>query len=159
MELDNILDLVLDNLQKLFFPEKWIRLDLTVSKTELLAMLIVYRYGEVIMSEIADYINAPLSTTTGLVNRLVTNGYMLRERSEGDRRIVAIRLTEKGKNLVKEVREGIEYYIGRINTVLSNEERQTLLDVFFKILNVLSREDEGPVNGPSVQDIRKIPID
>lgn len=159
MQLDNILDLLLDNLHKFLFPEEWIRLDLTVSKTELLAMLIVYRNGEVIMSQIAEYINAPLSTTTGLVNRLVNNGYLLRERGEEDRRIVTIRLTEKGTDLVNEVKAGLEYYVQRINAVLSDEERQMLLNVFFKVLNALSQKDAGTVNGSDAKDIKKIHID
>jgi DNA-binding MarR family transcriptional regulator len=73
VELQKIFDLVLDNMHKVFFPEELIRLDLTISKTELLTMLVVDRYGEVIMSEIANHLNAPLSTTTALVNRLVMN--------------------------------------------------------------------------------------
>ncbi|HBW34775.1 MarR family winged helix-turn-helix transcriptional regulator [Desulfosporosinus sp. BICA1-9] len=156
---NEVLDLVLDNLRKVFYPEEWIQLDLAVSKTELLAMLIVDRYGEVIMSQISDYINAPLSTTTGLVNRLVKNGYLQRERSEEDRRIVAIRLTDKGKSMMTEVKESIGSYLERINTVLSTEERQTLLKIFMKIVDALSREDIVSGDNQLEKVIRKIPIE
>ena len=156
---EKVLDLVLDNLQKVFFPEEWIQLDLTVSKTELLAMLIVDRYGEVIMSQISDYINAPLSTTTGLVNRLVKNGYLQRERSEEDRRIVAIQLTDKGKSTMTEVKDNIESYLERINEILSAEERQVLFRIFLKIIAALNRKDFVSGDSQVNQAIRKIPIE
>lgn len=156
---ENFLDLVLDNLHKVFYPEEWIQLDLTVSKTELLAMLIVDRYGEVIMSQISDYLNAPLSTTTGLVNRLVKNDYLLRERSDEDRRIVTIRLTDKGKSMMTELKGSIESYLERINTVLSVEERQVLLQILMKVMDALSRKDFVSGDSRGEQTIRKIPIE
>ena len=156
---EKVLDLVLDNLRKVFYPEEWIQLDLTVSKTELLAMLIVDRYGEVIMSQISDYINAPLSTTTGLVNRLVKNGYLQRERSDEDRRIVAIQLTEQGKRMITEVKESIGTYLERINAVLSTEERQLLFKIFMKIIDALSRKDLVSGESQVGHGIRKIPIE
>lgn len=156
---EKVLDLVLDNLRKVFYPEEWIQLDLTVSKTELLAMLIVDRYGEVIMSQISDYINAPLSTTTGLVNRLVKNGYLQRERSDEDRRIVAIQLTDQGKHMITEVKESIGTYLERINAILSDEERQVLVQIFMKIVDALSRKDSVSGDSQGVQVIRKIPIE
>lgn len=159
MEQEKILDLVLDNLRKVFYPEEWIQLDLTVSKTELLAMLIVDRYGEVIMSQISDYINAPLSTTTGLVNRLVKNGYLERERSDEDRRIVAIHLTDKGKSMMSELKNSIGVYLERINAVLSAEEQQALLQIFLKIMDTLSRKDSVPGDNQGGPVIKKIPIE
>jgi len=156
---EKILDLVLDNLRKVFYPEEWIQLDLAVSKTELLAMLIVDRYGEVIMSQISDYINAPLSTTTGLVNRLVKNGYLQRERSDEDRRIVAIQLTDQGKSMMTEVKVTIGSYLERINAVLSAEERQDIFRIFMKIIEALSVKDLVPEYNKAERVIRKIPIE
>jgi MarR family transcriptional regulator, organic hydroperoxide resistance regulator len=158
MEQERVLDLVLDNLPKVFFPEEWMQLDLAVSKTELLAMLIVDRYGEVIMSQISNYLNAPLSTTTGLINRLVKKGYLQRERSEEDRRIVAIQLTDQGKSMMTEVKTSLETYLERIKVVLSAEERQFILQIFLKIINALSRKDVEAEDRPVDQVIRKIPI-
>lgn len=68
MKEDALLDLFIDNLRKFFYPEEWIKIDLTLSKTELLALLIVDRHGEIIMSQIADYVRVPLCTATGIVN-------------------------------------------------------------------------------------------
>lgn len=156
---ERVLDFILDNLPKVFYPEEWIQLDLAVSKTELLAMLIVDRHGEVIMSQISDYINAPLSTTTGLVNRLVKNGYLQRERSEIDRRIVAIRLTDKGKSLIAGLKENIEAYLERMKEVLTAEEQQFLFQIAMKILGALGQKGSAIKDKRAEDIIRKIPIE
>lgn len=155
---NNIINLLLDNLRKIFFPEEWIELDQEISKTELLSLLIVDRHGEVIMSQIADYIHVPLSTATGLVNRLVKDGFLQRERSEEDRRIVSIRLTEKGKNLVNSLKNTLESYLGRINSVLTDEERKILFEVFGKIIELINREKGSGEEQPT-PTIKRISIE
>jgi len=131
--------LFLDNAKKILYPEELINLDLNFSKSELLALLILEQHGEIIMSQIADYINIPLSTATGLVNRLVKNGYIERERNESDRRIVAIQLTDKGKVVTERVKGIALGYLGLIDQVLSDEESQVLYNVMEKVLHVLGQ--------------------
>jgi DNA-binding MarR family transcriptional regulator len=41
------------------------------------------------------------STISGVVDRLEKKGYLVRDRIEKDRRVVKVRLTPKGKTLVK----------------------------------------------------------
>ena len=99
MNFDDLYDLFLGNIKKIFYPQDWIDLDLSFSKSELLTILYLDRYEGIIMSQIAEYINVSMSTATGIVERLVNKGYLQRERSESDRRIVVIQLTDKGKSL------------------------------------------------------------
>lgn len=49
------------------------------------------------MSSISKKMSVTMGTLTISMNSLVKKGYVLRERSEEDRRVVYIRLTEKGK--------------------------------------------------------------
>lgn len=65
------LDLLLDNAKKLFYPEEWVSLDLTLSKTEVFCLLWMERNTDITMTKIADLLDIPMSTTTGVVNRLV----------------------------------------------------------------------------------------
>jgi len=41
-----------------------------------------------------------ISTISGIVDRLETGGYLQRRRSTDDRRVVHLRLTEKGKRTI-----------------------------------------------------------
>ena len=54
------------------------------------------------MSDIADYLQAPLSTLTTIVDKLVTNKFLLRYNSNDDRRVVKVELDRKGKASYKE---------------------------------------------------------
>lgn len=154
-----ILRLILDNIRKVFYPEEWIGIDLAVSKTEMFALLFVDQRGEVIMSQIADFINAPMSTATGIIDRLVKNEYLKRERSETDRRIVLIRLTDKGKSLVEEVKDVFFRYISMVNEVLTDEEEQQLLNIFQKVIGVINNNHGNDTEYDEAKSIKKIEIE
>jgi len=156
---NDLLDLFLANFRKILYPEEWIDLDLEFSKSELFAMLIVDRHGEVIMSQIADYLNIPLSTATGLINRLVKHGYVKRERSETDRRIVVIRLADPGKETVARLKGTVLRYLSLIQQTLTAEEQEMLLDVFRKVLNVLGRQDASGDTQRGSGALERISID
>ena len=158
-EIENIWDLVFDNLKKLLYPQEWISLDLEFSKSELFTMLFVEKQGEIIMSNIADYINVSMSTANGIVERLVKNGYLARERSDSDRRIVVIRLTDNGKKLIDELKSTIFEYIRLIYDALDEEERNLIFKIFTKITAILERKaTQNPVeNEPS--QLKKITIE
>ncbi len=120
------LDLLLDNAKKLFYPEEWVSLDLTLSKTEVFCLLWMERNTDITMTKIADLLDIPMSTTTGVVNRLVKKGYIERYRDENDRRIVLIRLTENGVMLVQEVKQNAAHYFSLVTEALSEEEKSIL---------------------------------
>lgn len=160
MNLDRLSDLFFENLRKIFYPEDWIDIDLSFSKSELFAMLLVERRQEVIMSRIAEYLNVSMSTATGIVERLVQGGYLERERSESDRRIVVVRLTDKGKTLITEVKEVIFTYIRVIAEALTEEEQELLRRIFLKIMEVISRtnKEESKI-AQEEKKVRKIEIE
>jgi len=135
-----IIDLLLDNLKKIAFPEEWLDIDLSLSKQELFAMMLMNRYGEIIMSQVADYVNISMSTATGIIDRLVKNGYCDRRRSESDRRIVVISLTDKAKKIIDEIKTIGQGYFDRIMQALSLEEQQAFTSIILKIFSILGEE-------------------
>ena len=74
-----------------------LRLSEDISKKELMIVSFVGDNERVIMKEIADYMQIPVSTTTGLVDKLVQKGYLSRQFSPTDRRSISILLDEEGK--------------------------------------------------------------
>lgn len=159
MESDKIINIVLDNMKKLFYPEEWLEIDMKLSKTELFTMLIVDRYGEVIMSKISDEINVSMSTATGIVDRLVRKKYLKRERSESDRRIVLIRLTEQGYNTIEALKNSISKYLNRIYDSLTEEEIRVLTGIVIKVVNVFNGENEIDAPNNEKPIIEKIEIE
>lgn len=159
METDKIINIVLDNMKELFYPEEWLEIDMKLSKTELFTMLIVDRYGEVIMSKISDEINVSMSTATGIVDRLVRKKYLKRERSESDRRIVLIRLTEQGYNTIEALKNSISKYLNRIYDSLTEEEIKVLTGIVIKVVNIFNGESEIDASNNEKPIIEKIEIE
>lgn len=159
MDVNAIYDLFFNNFRGLFFPEEWIQLDEKFSKTELFTMLLIDRYGEINMSQIAEIVNLPMSTATGMIERLVKSGYVKRERSEEDRRIVAIRLTDEGKAIITQVKEIIYNFIEKIGESLTTEEIQMIVKVIEKVVSKFSEiNDNCDSHSTKVKNIRKIEI-
>lgn len=159
-DLDNIVEMLIDNIKKLFFPDEWINMDLKFSKTEVFTMLFLDRNKQVTMTELVEYINSPMSTATGIVDRLVKNGYINRGRSETDRRIVVLELTESGSQVIKDLKNLISKYLKVILDDLTEEEKQFLMGVVFKIINKLQAEMINvPPSDKDKTTIKKIDIE
>ncbi len=90
------------------------------------------------MSSVARSLGVTTGTLTIAVNSLVKKGYVERARSEEDRRVVLVSLSEKGKKAYLHHRQFHEQMIEAIVEELSEEEQAVLekalvkLDRFFR---------------------------
>ena len=78
-------------------------LRLGVSMAQLHIMFTLQRSGEMTMSHLAEVLNVSLSNATGLIDRLEERGYIARERVATDRRVVVVRVTPAGEQMLLEV--------------------------------------------------------
>jgi DNA-binding MarR family transcriptional regulator len=131
---EDLFDLVFENLKRIAFPEELLALGIEMSKQELFTIMIVDKFGEITMSQISDQMNFPMSTATGIIDRLVKTGYVQRSKNEADRRVVAIALTDKGRAFAQYVKENISQYIKIAYDALNDEERQSLFGIFNKVI-------------------------
>lgn len=79
-------------------PKEWLSLDLTMP--QLKVVLLLFTNGEERMSAIASALGVSLATATGVVDRLVEKDMVTREGDPNDRRVVLIRLSDKGEKLI-----------------------------------------------------------
>jgi len=63
----------------------------------------IYFTGPKTMGESSTNLGIAKSTTTGLVNRLEKDGFLERIKSNDDKRVITVSLTEKGKKVIDEV--------------------------------------------------------
>ncbi len=80
--------------------ERMIRQGLSMG--HLHALSVLERHGEMPMSGLADMLDVSLSNTTGLVDRMEERGFIERHRVPDDRRIVMVRITERGREALAE---------------------------------------------------------
>ncbi|MFA5064090.1 MAG: MarR family transcriptional regulator [Dehalococcoidia bacterium] len=74
-------------------------LDLDLTTPQLKVVLLLYLGGSARMSALASALGVTLATATGIVDRLVDRGMVIRENSIEDRRVVVCRLSDRGHEL------------------------------------------------------------
>ena len=79
------------------------------------------------MSHIAERLAISVSALTTSVNALVRKEYLCRENSQVDRRIVYVKLTEKGQQALQYHKQFHERMIDSLDQQLSDEEWDTLI--------------------------------
>jgi DNA-binding MarR family transcriptional regulator len=89
--------------------------------------------GDISLSSLSERIRAQNSTVTGIIDRMEREGLVKRERSTSDRRVVFIRLTDKGAKLAAEIQvEPMEMFRGALQS-LAREDVRDLLRILTKI--------------------------
>lgn len=155
--LESIIFEYIDKFKILFFPDQWSSAFLDYSKNEILALIFLYRYKSVNMTEIAAYINAPLNTTTGVVGRLEKKMMVERKRGNEDRRVVNIVLTKKAEDFITQEKKDIEFYFNEVYKALTEEERIATVNIINKVVSILQqqklKEDE------TVKKVKRIIIE
>jgi DNA-binding MarR family transcriptional regulator len=81
--------------------ERVLRRGLSMAQLHILYML--QRHGQMPMSRLAEVLNVSLSNATGLIDRVEERGYIERTRVPEDRRIVLIRVTAAGEEMLNEI--------------------------------------------------------
>lgn len=80
-------------------------LELEVTMPQLKIMVILYIQSAIRMGNIAEDLQVSMATATGLVDRLVDRGLVVREGMPDDRRVVLVRLSEGGMRALNGVWE------------------------------------------------------
>ncbi len=109
-----------------------------MSMQELNAISIIGSEGPCIMRKIADKMRLAVSTITTIVDKLEAKGLVIRERSEEDRRIVKVSLTEKGQLVYQaDLDSHLELSQAMLST-LNEDEQEILIVLLRKISRNLS---------------------
>ena len=125
-------------------PQDWLTTDITMP--QLKVMLILWREGPARMSELASGLGVTLATATGVVDRLVEKGYIVREGLPGDRRVVICRLSEVGQEFMKALWLSGRMQIGRILGVMTPEQLKIVAqgtEVFIQAARTLGSASNG----------------
>lgn len=160
LNFDSIIFKFIDEFKFLFFPEQWSSAFMDYSKNDILVLLFIYRNKSANMTEISDYIKAPLNTTTGIVSRLEKKLMIERIRDVKDRRVINIVLTEKSQKFIYEEKKVFQYYFIQVYKELTDEEKDNAVNIFKKVLSILKQEKNKTIaNSNEVKKIRKITIE
>lgn len=104
-----------------------------LDKKELSILEFVGTGQDIIMRDIANFLNASVSTVTGLVDRLVNKKLLLREFSQEDRRIINITLSTQGDEMFKLYKDVNRKTGSAILSALDEPEQDKLIELFEKV--------------------------
>ena len=110
---------------------KLFKVKLTMPQVIVLNMLA--RHGESKMTDLAHFINVTTAAMTGVVDRLVRDGYVKRASDPKDRRIIRIGLTARGSGLVDDIAAERKRMITRVFGMISQAERDNYLKILMHI--------------------------
>lgn len=110
-----------------------------ITKQELALIGFIGEHTNVIMRDISTFLNVPFSTATGIVDKLVSKGYLKRFNSEDDRRVVMVCLAkQKGQSTHKMMLKKKKEMSLQVQQTLTEEERERLVTILEKIATGLS---------------------
>lgn len=120
---------------------------LTVPQVLCLRAIAAARSLEVTPAQIARQVQLSPATVTGILDRLVRYGLILRQRLEHDRRKVGLRLTEQGRErLAVQPVPLQERFLTRLDA-LDGDERQRLLGALRQVVDMMEAAeiDASPI--------------
>lgn len=83
------------------------------------------------------------STLADIVRRLVDKGLLQRKRTRRDARMYAVRLTDKGAEILKSAEPAAQATDDRLLSALPQRERQSFLDALSRIIQTAAPEDDA----------------
>ncbi len=113
----------------------------SISKPELLALEAISREEGLMMSDLGKRLDISLSTATGIIDRLIEKKIVKRERNDGDRRVVRVVLTDKGRKTNQTYQKQKKELFGRMLGVLDPEEQGELIKILEKIAGAIKQEE------------------
>lgn len=112
-----------------------------ISKQELNIISYVGRSESMMMREIAERMRLAVSSITPIVDKLVEKKLVQRERSEEDRRVVSVILTEKGRKIYQMEVESFLRLSASILQALDEKEQEKFIAYFRKVASSLKKEE------------------
>lgn len=113
----------------------------TITLPQFLILTLLYKKEESRMTDVAHFLNVTTAAATGLVDRLVKYDYVRRVYEPKDRRIIKIKLTAKGTELVKKICEQRRQMIMEIFGKISQPEREDYLKILTRMHQILTQEE------------------
>ncbi|WP_437551312.1 MarR family transcriptional regulator [Sorangium sp. So ce327] len=118
---------------------------------QLTILKLLESFQDLSLSTLSERIRAQNSTVTGIVDRMEREGLVRRERSKADRRVVHIRLSEKGARLAREIQvEPMEIFRSALLSLSSTDLRDLL-----RILTKLQKQVVSRVGQSRTEEERR----
>jgi DNA-binding MarR family transcriptional regulator len=107
-----------------YVPNAWMNLNLTIA--QLKSLFLIAREGSTNTKTLAEELGVTPSNVTGIIDRLVKQGLVSRRENPEDRRMLRLRVTDKGEDILTSLREETISSMSEVLARMSIEELSSL---------------------------------
>ncbi len=149
MNLENAMTSYIDRLLKAFqLSNRQIQMEMSISLKELnltgpqfyILYLLSLNNGTK-STELAEQLEVKPSAITVMIDRLIKNEYVMRERDEKDRRIVKLDLTSKGEEVLGKAKNLRKEIFQRYLSYLDEGEVEKLVEIYEKLAFAIQEKE------------------
>ncbi|MGM7722906.1 MarR family transcriptional regulator [uncultured Metabacillus sp.] len=141
--MNQLLSLFLQNWMKpLLIDQEINEITKKVTRSELIALIMLKQRGEATMSQLASDMGLQKSTLTNIRQRLTKRGLIHHYRDANDQRIIWIKLTTDGEELADRVLDTMKRVLQKIKDALTSEELEQLIVLLLKVAKVVQTTEQ-----------------
>lgn len=122
------------------FRNHYGKVNLTFPQAMVLSLL--ESEGSMPISSLAERMGSANSTISGVIDRLERMGFVCRKRSDMDRRVIYVEVTEKYQDIRSRTATSVSGFFGGMLEDLSEDDQQTILDGLKLLNKVLGERPE-----------------
>lgn len=111
-----------------------------ITPPQLEALLVLREFGDLTMGELCGKMYLACSTATDLIDRMERNELIERVRDTNDRRVIRLKVLEKGARVIDEVLEVRREYLSNILSELNVSEKERLIHSLEQLNYLMTRE-------------------
>jgi MarR family transcriptional regulator, 2-MHQ and catechol-resistance regulon repressor len=115
-----------------------------LSMAQYTALAILEEKGVLTMSAISEDLGVTMGAGTNIIDKLIRGGHASRERITGDRRVVAVRITDQGRKVLEQVVTWAAEYLAFYLAKMSPEERKTFVRSYGKMAEEIATVPFSP---------------
>lgn len=111
-----------------------------ITPPQLEALLVLREFGDLTMGELCGKMYLACSTATDLIDRMERNELIERVRDTNDRRVIRLKVLEKGARVIDEVLEVRREYLSNILSELNVSDKERLIHSLEQLNYLMTRE-------------------
>ena len=137
-----------DRARRQYELDVWMALPLSIA--QLKSLFFISNQGSTNLGKLAAALGVTPTNVTGIVDRLVKKGLVTRTESDQDRRILLLRATDEGEELVAKLRQRRTGHMSEVLDRMSVGELATLAQAFASLVKATRAYEGENKDAPSV---------
>jgi len=120
-------------------PEMADNLSIPLTRQQVFMLYFISNKGVCKVSDLAETMEVKPSAITVMIDRLIKHDVARRRHDAKDRRVVLIELTDRGRQLLEELKERRRHIIGQYLADVPSGKLESFLDVFEQIVDNITK--------------------